>query len=540
MNSRSCCLFFCVVSLVFSGGAFSLGAADRAAAEPIEQWGIIELTLKGPKDGNPFLDVRLSGSFTDGTHTHEIPGFYDGDGTYRIRFMPEAAGQWRYETKSNRWPLTGKTGAFVVSPPLAGNHGSVRVHATYHFAYADGALFRQLGTTSYSWAHQADALEEQTLATLRSAPFNKIRMCVLPQNPPASRPVYFPFEGTQPKQWDFSRFNPEFFRHLEKRIGQLRDLGIEADLILFHPYGQQWGFDTMDTATDDRYLRYVVARFSAYRNVWWSMANEYDFLRTKTEADWDRMFQIVQQADPYGHLRSIHNGSLIYNNNQPWVTHASIQNGSAVEESGRAELYRDVYRKPIVYDEVKYEGNIDRRWGQLTGQEMVHRFWAATVAGTYVGHSECLKNAEGNFWLGEGGTLRGESPARLAFLRQVLEDAPKEGIEPIDKWQDSNMGGQSGNYYLLYFGRETPTSWTFQLNKSGLQEGAEFKAEILDAWNMTVTPVAGTFITKKKDGYTFEDAKGGVVALPGKPYQALRLQRVNAASDKTAAEVPVE
>ena len=66
-------------------------------------------------------------------------------------------------------------------------------------------------------------------------------------------PTRWPFEGTPPKQWDTTRFNPDFFRHLEQRIAQLRDLGIECDLILFHPYGQDWGFDTMDAASDDRY-----------------------------------------------------------------------------------------------------------------------------------------------------------------------------------------------------------------------------------------------------------------------------------------------
>ena len=64
------------------------------------------------------------------------------------------------------------------------------------------------------------------------------------------------------------RFNPAFFAHLEKRIAQLRDLGIEADLILFHPYdadwGQpdpHWGFDRMGAENDDRYIRYVIARW---------------------------------------------------------------------------------------------------------------------------------------------------------------------------------------------------------------------------------------------------------------------------------------
>ena len=44
---------------------------------------------------------------------------------------------------------------------------------------------------------------------------------------------------------------------------------------------------------------------------------------------------------------------------------------------------------------------------------------------------------------------------------------------------------------------------------------------------MTVKPVPGTFVTKKKDDYTFEDAAGQSVTLPRKPYLALRIRRVN-------------
>ena len=46
--------------------------------------------------------------------------------------------------------------------------------------------------------------------------------------------------------------------------------------------------DTKAAAGDERYIRYVVARFGAYRNVWWSLANEYDFLLdTKPISQWD-------------------------------------------------------------------------------------------------------------------------------------------------------------------------------------------------------------------------------------------------------------
>ena len=56
----------------------------------------------------------------------------------------------------------------------------------------------------------------------------------------------------------------------------------------------------------DRYIEYVVARYAAYRNVWWSMANEYDMM-TKTEVEWDELGELVKKNDPYGHMLSIHN-----------------------------------------------------------------------------------------------------------------------------------------------------------------------------------------------------------------------------------------
>jgi hypothetical protein len=365
------------------------------AQEGVEQWGIFELALQGPSGGNPFLEVRLSARFSqddsqDDTGS-EVLGFYDGDGVYRVRFMPENIGRWRYVTRSSHPELDGQSGEFSVSEPSSRNHGPVRVRNTFHFAYADGTPYRQIGTTCYVWTHQDESLQEQTLQTLATAPFNKLRMCVFPKYYTwnENEPPLYPFEGTHPRDWDKTRFNPAFFQHLERRIAQLGELGIEADVILFHPYDKgHWGFDRMTATEDDYYLRYVVSRLAAFRNVWWSLANEYDFMEEKQVGDWDRFFNIVLETDPYKHLCSIHNGYLIYNHTQPWVTHASIQNGSAVKDAARAILYRDVYRKPIVFDEVVYEGDVPRRWGNLSAEEMVHRFWEGTIAGTYVGHGE--------------------------------------------------------------------------------------------------------------------------------------------------------
>jgi hypothetical protein len=499
-----------------------------AAGNSVEQWGIYEISLHGPTNGNPFMNVQLSAKFERGDEHVNVPGFYDGDGIYRIRFMPDTQGQWHYETHANVWPLTGKQGEFTVTPPGKNNHGPVRVHDTYHFAYADGTPFYPIGTTIYNWLDAPGSVQEQTLQTLAASPFNKARMLVTEQPTPYRnefKPPLWPYVGTPPHDWDSNRFNPAFFQHYEKRIGQLRDLGIQADLILFNPYGK-WGFNSMTPAEDELYVRYVVARFSAYRNVWWSLANEWDFLRTKTEADWDRLGTLVEHCDPYAHLRSIHNGALLYDYGKSWVTHASIQNGVAVQSPASAELYRDAWRKPVIYDEVKYEGDGKYRWADLTAQQMVHRFWCGIIGGTYVTHGDYFNTVDEDTWTSFGGKITGHSEPRIAFLRKILEAGPKSGLDPIDKWNEPNIAGQAGEYYLVYFDREMPTNWTFQLYKRGVTDGMRFKVDVIDTWNMTITPVPGEFVAKKKDNYYFTDASGRSVSLPGKPYLALRIVRV--------------
>jgi hypothetical protein len=528
MRSRLNGTYIILTSLLLPVLACAMAWRMAAAQDDVEQWGNFELALKGPAGGNPFLDIRLTARFFQEGSAVDASGFYDGDGAYRVRFMPDKPGRWRYVTHSNAPDLDGKSGEFTAVKPSGKNHGPVRVANTFHFAYADGTPYRQLGTTCYAWNHQGDLLEDQTLKTLAASPFNKIRFCVFPKRYQYNQnePLLYPFEGTPPRSWDFTRFNPRFFQHLERRVADLRDLGIEADLILFHPYdGGHWGFDRMPAAADDRYLRYVVSRLAAYRNIWWSLANEYDFMKEKRESEWDRFGQIVAASDPYRHLLSIHNGTEIYNHTQPWITHASIQNGSAVEDAGRAVLYRDVYRKPIVFDEVKYEGDIPSRWGMLTAEEMVFRFWEGTIAGTYVGHGETYLDPSDVLWWSKGGVLRGQSPPRLAFLRKVLEDSPAKGIDSIDKWQYPQYGGQPAQYYLVYFGKEKPKSWAFELPKPMLEEGMKFRVDILDTWNMTTTPVDGIMTVRRKDNYLFADSEGRAVALPGRPYIALRIRR---------------
>ena len=504
---------------------FSLAnAQQKSEVNMVERWGIYEVTLNGPDTGNPFTAVELTAEFAQNGRTFEPYGFYDGDGIYKIRFMPDEVGEWTYTTKSNRAELNGKTGQFTCTEPSAGNHGPVRVYKDFYLQYADGTPYHQFGTTCYAWAHQGDEMEEQTLQTLAEAPFNKMRMCVFPKDYSYNKnePVYYPFEGEPLKDWDFTRFNPEFWQHFEQRVQDLLDLGIEADIILFHTY-DRWDFENMSAESDDRYIRYAVARLSAFRNVWWSLANEYDFMPAKEESDWDRFFQIIQAHDPYQRLRGIHNGRRWYDHSKPWVTHTSIQTSNMAE----GIRYRTQYGKPVIYDECRYEGDIPQGWGNITAEEMVQRFWAGTVSGCYVGHGETYAHPEDLLWWAKGGVLRGESPPRIAFLKAFMVDAPAfDTLEPAGQY----VLAKQGEYYLTY----TTKPQTIALD---LQGEHPYKIDRVDTWNMKIDPVG----TAQPGEYTFASPHSGFAYrfTPYTPGERLRPE-AKATADVVQGSAPLE
>ena len=104
----------------------------------VEKWKVFEITLTGTSIGNPFNEVQLLGRFIINKDTITVPGFYDGEGVYKIRFMPQKEGKWTYLTTSNVKKLDHKAGSFLCTPALKGNHGPVVVKDTFYFAYADG------------------------------------------------------------------------------------------------------------------------------------------------------------------------------------------------------------------------------------------------------------------------------------------------------------------------------------------------------------------------------------------------------------------
>lgn len=489
----------------YESSEVATGSATLTLPAPTPRWGVVEVVLDGPSHGNPFVDVELSATFQHDGRTLDVGGFYDGDGRYVLRLLAEEEGEWMFETTSTARSLHGIRGAVSVSPPEPGNHGPVRVDG-FHFVHADGTRHRPLGTTAYAWTHQGDALEEQTLATLDSAPFTKMRMGVFPKSYlyNSNEPVRFPFPGSAAEGWDVERFDVDYFRHLETRVAELAERGIQTDLILFHPY-DRWGFADLGPAVDDRYLTYIVRRLAAFASVWWSMANEFDLMWAKTEADWERLAGVVGANDPHGHLNSIHNCLRFYDYSRPWITHASIQRLDVYRTSENTDEWRTQWGKPVVIDEIGYEGDIDQGWGNITGEELTRRFWEGAVRGGYVGHGETYLNDREELWWSKGGQLVGTSPDRIRFLERMLAESPTGVLDPLPSDWDVPWGGVAGSYLIGYFGFNRPRFRVLQLPPG------RFRIDVVDTWGMTVEAVPGIH-------------EGTVrVELPGRQYMAIRL-----------------
>ncbi len=507
------------IVLVFIAAYFT-GCNSQKEEKQIEQWGMYEVELSGVSSGNPYMDVELSAVFKNKEESVKVPGFYDGSGVYRIRFSPHKLGTWTCQTVSNVPELSNIKKKFYCIPPSGNNHGPVNVVNTFYLQYADGSPYYAVGTTAYQWTSVKQTIQAKTIQTLSDAPFNKIRMCVFPKfyrYGNESEPWMFPFQREGEKN-DLSSPKYEFFQNFDFRIKQLLELGIEADVILFHPY-DAWGYCAMGREMNERYVRYLIARLSAYRNVWWSLANEWDIPEIKETIDWEGIGTLLQKEDPFQRLRGIHNwyGSEdhFYDHSRPWITHVSAQ----TSQFYNAPKWRNQYSKPLLFDEMRYEGDVPSGWGNLSAQVMTSYFWMAGLSGGYGTHGETFQNIADDStevrWWAKGGTLVGDSPGRIAFFKSIMAQAPVHEMTPefFDNGDPKNLNtntyflSKPGEYYLVYFAE---VNQTMELD---LPEDSEYLVEIIDTWNMKITSLEKKYSGKSN------------IELPALPFTALRITK---------------
>lgn len=472
----------------------------------VGKWGIFEISIRTDNSyNNPFTDVELYGYFQKDGPVKRIKGFYDGESIWKIRFMPEAEGEYTFITRSNDSNLDGVQGDFICVSPSDDNHGPVEVNNKYHFSYADGTPCFVMGTTVYAWTYRPEEVRKKTLESIEKYGFNKARMLFFPKYLAGMdeinlthEPPVLPYQGEK-HNFDYQRFNLDYFRNFENRVKDLMEIGVEADVILFHNYDfGMWGIDE-GMSDDDAifYLDYLMARIGSYRNVWWSLANEYDLVKNPDGSgahaefhrrDWDRIGNYIKENDPYGHLTSIHNFGPVYPDRE-WITHVSYQFPNTYT------LLMDLknkYQKPVVNDEYQYEGNLSYGWGNLSPEDEVFRHWLTVMAGGYGTHGECYV-VDGNkrdiFWT-YGGEMVGESAPRLKYLKEIVKDLPYQEMAPDHTLVDGRNNfciSKDDDIYLFLFTEDSSKHvfWLTQNTFKNVQEN-EYQAIIYDIWNCKI------------------------------------------------------
>lgn len=497
---------------------------------------MIELKYHAPAPKGSEVNVELHGTFSCNSEKVSVKGFYAGNETYIVRFLPVRSGTYNYKISG----IVMDEGVVHVTEEQC-SATMVHVEDT-HFVYNNGDTYFPFGTTVYAMTHQTDSLVGQTLDSLQRSPFNKVRFCVFPKHYVfnENEPACFPFCRDENGRFRTDRPDYFYWNRLEDTIKKLNEMKIQADLILFHPY-DCWGFSSMPMEENFIYLDYALRRLSAFPNIWWSLANEYDLLFERKEEDWYEIEQFIAEHDPYHHLLSNHNFIKLYDFSRKNVTHCCIQSNDVF----RTAALLKKYHKPVIFDEMRYEGNISEPWGNLSAVELVNRFWKVCSVGGYATHGETFFSEENVLWWSKGGTLKGLSTARIGFLREIMEDIGKplepweetslqdfinpeekdsDGVHPMIKLIDSvdaetkylfemNNVAFTGRYdkdvFVKYYGNQCPVKSTIFLPKEGT-----YRLLVVDTWAMETKVVS-------------ENASGATcLDLPGKEGIALIAKKI--------------
>ena len=154
---------------------------------------------------NPFADVALDATFVGPSgQTITVPGFYDGDATWRVRFSPNQVGRWTYTTTARPADLDLEIeGAFEVLENETRGYLTATPGQAWCFAYESGEPVFLLGDTVYNlfgMAHCGGDVEG-FLRRRAQQGFNlfRVRLPVSPYHPPEAYSEWEP--GCRPPVW---------------------------------------------------------------------------------------------------------------------------------------------------------------------------------------------------------------------------------------------------------------------------------------------------------------------------------------------------
>ena len=281
---------------------FTITGAVLEKEQPVsvsyaETWRANEITLISDKKyDDPYRDVDVSLTLTNGEVTYTVPGFWDGGDIWRIRFMCPTAGRWTYTTVCTDTENAGLHNQVntLLCTEYAGDldvykRGHVTVEeGVKYFTYSDGTPFFYLADTHWNLGNETVEMVETITENRVANGYSVI------QSEPLG--AVFKFENgiTLSDIADLRVYDQKFqiiadaglthvnasFFYPSSMTTFINNFGGFSDTVVgtaTHSTGEYEMYDLSESVKVEleRACRYWVARYSAYP-VMWSLGQEVD------------------------------------------------------------------------------------------------------------------------------------------------------------------------------------------------------------------------------------------------------------------------
>ena len=457
-------------------------------AEKVGRWGVFEKAVGNGKDyANPFEDVTLDVVYTkpEGS-TVRFWGFCDGDHTWRMRFMPDQVGTWRYEAAfSDGTP--GAAGTFeCVTSDLPGMI-SVYEDNPIWFGCKGGppVLVRSLHVGDRFFADGPNPLTSEAWSEGRRTAFldwagaqgyNLLSVASHYLN----RDSRSRGKGwNTPDLWDAQtqQPNPGEYRRLERILDDLA-----SRRIMVYPFAGFFGRDSdfpRDEKKQELYLRYTLARLGSYWNVLLLVAGPEPIIKGKpylTVDEINRLGRWIKELDVFGHPLSVHNptGDDPFRDSD-WSTYGVLQGPKTRDRSKLSVglLKNHHAAKPLYAQETLWPGN--KFHPQYSLDDVRKNAFVAILCGATINFADM--NGDSSSGFSGSMDLSQKVQPRHDVLRAVwdfFETVPFYRMKPRPDLVDNGYClAEPGRQYLVYL--ESPGTVTVRV------QGGPYRAQWIDA-----------------------------------------------------------
>ena len=438
-----------------------------------QQWRIVDIRFHVETPSGQPTDLEFTARFkSDSGVSLDVPGFFNGNNEYLIRFTPSVKGNWNYVTNSSLAELHGRRGKLNATAAPDGRKGGVVIDpkSPRQFRYENGGSYYPIAFEC-DWLFALDAENPSDIPntrklvdTLAANGFNQIVLNVfaydvnwkkderlIPEHDYGS-PRVFPFGGNNESP-DHSQLNIEYFKRLDRVIDYLDKKGIIAHLMVY-VWNKQVNWPQADSEADNRYFDYVISRYQAFPNLIWDISKEaLGYGHTDVTYIHKRVDRL-RQLDAFKRLITVHDYGYCrrFAENVDFV---SVQLWSSELHSVMRKVCDDIPGKPILnIEHGGYEkGPYVVFTGNYTSPEVcLERAWQCVFAGTFPTHY--WQGAAWNVVVADIESLAPVDRPRLDYYRHMRNFVDKYEVGRLaagEKYSNAGFSLHNGQDRYLYY-----------------------------------------------------------------------------------------